>query len=268
MISFVEAGLKFVFFCIVHGVITDGIYIILGQCYAVINTWTSTQHSLILYKIGGVSMGVIQMRGVAKKFNGIPLLEDVMLDIHRGTICGLIGHNGSGKSVLMKMMCGLLFPDRGTVVVDDQEIGAGRKRFPAGIGIVIDKPAYMPNKTGFDNLKHLAMILNRIDDQKIIDTMERLGLQANLSQKVKHYSLGMKQKLAIAQAIMEDQHILILDEPFNGLDQDSVANVRQLILDKKKAGATILLSSHQREDIELLCDYVFKINNCKVALCS
>lgn len=202
---------------------------------------------------------VISLKNVSKSYKGLTLFQNVNLDIEKGSICGIVGPNGSGKSVLFKMICGFVFPDEGSIVVDGVEIGKS-KRFPDNIGIIIDRPGYIANKTGFQNLKELAMIRGKISDEKIAETMEKVGLQPQAKQKVKHYSLGMKQKLAIAQAIMEDQQILILDEPFNALDAESVNNIRHLLLSFKSEGRTILLTSHNQEDIDILCDRVFRIN--------
>ncbi len=202
---------------------------------------------------------VISLKNVSKSYKGLTLFQNVNLDIEKGSICGIVGPNGSGKSVLFKMICGFVFPDEGSIVVDGVEIGRS-KRFPDNIGIIIDRPGYIANKTGFQNLKELAMIRGKISDEKIAETMEKVGLQPQAKQKVKHYSLGMKQKLAIAQAIMEDQQILILDEPFNALDAESVNNIRHLLLSFKSEGRTILLTSHNQEDIDILCDRVFRIN--------
>ncbi|KPC97195.1 putative ABC transporter ATP-binding protein YbhF [Geobacillus sp. BCO2] len=202
---------------------------------------------------------IISLRNVSKSYKGITLFENINLDIEKGQIYGIVGPNGSGKSVLFKMICGFVFPDEGTIVVDGIEIGRS-KRFPHNIGVIIDRPGYIANKTGFQNLKELAMIRGEISDEKIIQTMEQVGLQPNAKQKVKHYSLGMKQKLAIAQAIIEDQQILVLDEPFNALDAESVDIIRRLLLSFKHEGRTILLTSHHQEDIDILCDHVFRIN--------
>ncbi|WP_297990263.1 ABC transporter ATP-binding protein [Anoxybacillus sp.] len=202
---------------------------------------------------------VISLKNVSKSYKGLTLFQNVNLDIEKGSICGIVGPNGSGKSVLFKMICGFVFPDEGSIVVNGVEIGKS-KRFPDNIGIIIDRPGYIANKTGFQNLKELAMIRGKISDEKIAETMEKVGLQPQAKQKVKHYSLGMKQKLAIAQAIMEDQQILILDEPFNALDAESVNNIRHLLLSFKSEGRTILLTSHNQEDIDILCDRVFRIN--------
>ncbi|MCZ0755889.1 ABC transporter ATP-binding protein [Anoxybacillus sp. J5B_2022] len=208
-------------------------------------------------------MSIISLKNVSKAYKGLTLFEGVDLNVEKGKIYGIVGPNGSGKSVLFKMICGFVFPDEGTIIVDGVEIGKS-KRFPENIGIIIDRPGYIANKTGFQNLKELAMIRGKISDDKIFETMEIVGLQPKAKQKVKHYSLGMKQKLAIAQAIMEDQQILILDEPFNALDAESVDRIRNLLLSFKNEGRTILLTSHNQEDINILCDHVFRINKHKL----
>ena len=200
---------------------------------------------------------------VSKSFKGATIFENVNFAVEKGKIYGIIGPNGSGKSVLFKLICGFLFPDHGRVIVDGEELGVN-KRFPSDFGIIIDRPGYIAGKTGFDNLKALALIRNKISDDKIKQTMRLVGLDPESTQKVKHYSLGMKQKLAIAQAIMEDQQTLILDEPFNALDADSVENIRNLLRKFKEEGRTILLTSHNQEDIDVLCDEVYRINRFKL----
>ncbi|ALF10885.1 ABC transporter ATP-binding protein [Parageobacillus thermoglucosidasius] len=208
-------------------------------------------------------MSIISLKNVSKAYKGLTLFDGVDLNVEKGKIYGIVGPNGSGKSVLFKMICGFVFPDEGTIIVEGVEIGKG-KRFPDNFGIIIDRPGYIANKTGFQNLKELALIRGKISDEKIFETMEMVGLQPHAKQKVKHYSLGMKQKLAIAQAIMEDQQVLILDEPFNALDAESVDRIRNLLLSFKNEGRTILLTSHNQEDINILCDHVFRINKHKL----
>ncbi|MBS2771893.1 ATP-binding cassette domain-containing protein [Anoxybacillus rupiensis] len=208
-------------------------------------------------------MSIISLKNVSKAYKGLTLFDGVDLNVEKGKIYGIVGPNGSGKSVLFKMICGFVFPDEGTIIVEGVEIGKS-KRFPDNFGIIIDRPGYIANKTGFQNLKELALIRGKISDGKIFETMEMVGLQSQAKQKVKHYSLGMKQKLAIAQAIMEDQQVLILDEPFNALDAESVDRIRNLLLSFKNEGRTILLTSHNQEDINILCDHVFRINKHKL----
>ncbi|WP_051962801.1 ATP-binding cassette domain-containing protein [Geobacillus sp. FSL W8-0032] len=198
-------------------------------------------------------MAHIQLNQVSKSFKGETILENVNFSVERGKIYGIIGPNGSGKSVFFKLICGFLLPDQGSVIVDGEVLGTN-KRFPSNFGIIIDRPGYIAGKTGFENLKALALIRNQIDDDKIKQTMRMVGLNPESPQKVKHYSLGMKQKLAIAQAIMEDQQTLILDEPFNALDADSVETIRNSLRKFREEGRTILLTSHNQEDIDVLCD--------------
>jgi ABC-2 type transport system ATP-binding protein len=205
---------------------------------------------------------IISINNVYKSFKGNPLFENINLDIEKGKIYGIVGPNGSGKSVLFKMICGFIFPDRGTISVQGSEIGKS-KRFPENFGVIIDRPGYIANKTGFQNLKELSLIRGIIDDKQIIETMEIVGLNPYSNQKVKNFSLGMKQKLAICQAIMEEQQVLILDEPFNALDMESVKRIRNLLLRLKEEGRTILLTSHNQEDINI-CDFVYRINQCKL----
>lgn len=205
-------------------------------------------------------MSLIELRNVSKSFKGLSLFENLSVSFEKGKIYGIVGHNGSGKSVLFKMMCGFIFPDQGSVIVNGEELGKN-KRFPENFGIIIDKPGYLGDKTGFENLRYLADIQNKISDEKIKEILEKVGLSHTIMQKVKNYSLGMKQKLAIAQAIMEDQEILLLDEPFNGLDVDSVENIRDLLKSLNNQGKTIFLTSHNNEDIDILCDHVFRVRN-------
>jgi ABC-2 type transport system ATP-binding protein len=205
----------------------------------------------------------IQLNQVSKSFKGVTIFENMNFAVEKGKIYGIIGPNGSGKSVLFKLICGFIFPDHGSVIVDGEELGTN-KRFPNNFGIIIDRPGYIAGKTGFDNLKALALIRNKINDDKIKKTMKMVGLNPESTQKVKHYSLGMKQKLALAQAIMEDQQTLILDEPFNALDAESVENIRNLLRKFKQEGRTILLTSHNQEDIDILCDEVYRINHFKL----
>lgn len=205
-------------------------------------------------------MGLIELRNVSKGYKGLTLFENASVTFEKGKIYGIIGHNGSGKSVLFKMMCGFVFPDKGSVFVNGEELGKN-KRFPENFGIIIEKPGYLGDKTGFENLRYLANIQNKISNEKIKEVMEKVGLHHTIKQKVKNYSLGMKQKLAIAQAIMEDQEVLLLDEPFNGLDIESVENIRNLLKTLNKEGKTIILTSHNNEDIEILCDHVFRVRN-------
>lgn len=208
-------------------------------------------------------MTIIEIRNVQKKFKGMVIFDNLNITFEKGKIYGIIGHNGSGKSVLFKMICGFLYPNSGSIIVNGKQIGK-EIVFPDNFGIIIDRPGYIGNKSGFDNLKSLALIQNKITDKDIEKAMKIVGLQIENKQKVKNYSLGMKQKLAIAQAIMENQSILILDEPFNALDYDSVINIRNLLKTYREEGKTILLTSHNKEDIDELCDEILRIRNNKL----
>lgn len=204
-------------------------------------------------------MEMIKLEQVTKGYQGNLLFADVDLTIQKGDIVGITGPNGSGKSVLFKMICGFIHPDAGTITVRNEQLGQTR-RFPENVGVIIDRPGYIAHKSGFENLKQLAAIRKVITDADIEQAMRTVGLQPGNRQKVKQYSLGMKQKLAIAQAIMEQQDILILDEAFNALDHDSVLRLRKLLLSFKKDGKTIILTSHNQQDIDALCDSVYRIN--------
>ena len=184
------------------------------------------------------------------------LLQDVNLTLQSGMVYGLRGRNGSGKTVLMKCICGFMQPTEGTISVDGKVLHKDMDFLPSA-GIIIEEPGFFPNYSGFKNLKILAGIQNRITDIKIREAMEMVGLDPSMKKPVGKYSLGMRQRLGIAQAMMEDPDILILDEPTNGLDEDGVEWFRQFILEQKERGKLILLASHSREDVEMLSDEVW-----------
>lgn len=211
-------------------------------------------------------MKIIEIEKVSKSFNKSLLFKNVDISFDKGKIYGIVGPNGSGKSVLFKLICGFIEPDSGTVKFH-LDFKKPKENFPRSCGIIIDRPAYISNKTGFENLKRLALIQNKITDEEIKEAMEKVGLEWNLTQKVKNYSLGMKQKLSIAQAIMENQQLLILDEPFNGLDKSSVLAMRDLFEKlNKKEGKTIIFTSHNQEDIMKLSDIIYEIDNQQISL--
>ncbi|MFT4229795.1 MAG: ABC transporter ATP-binding protein [Microbacterium sp.] len=208
-------------------------------------------------------MNVITAEAVAKSFRGRPLYTDATFTIPAGTITGVAGPNGSGKSVLFRLLCGFDRPDRGTITIEPRYLSA-RRTFPERFGVLIDRPGYIGGATGLENLLALARIRRVIDEEKVTQTMSRLGLDPSLTQKVRHYSLGMKQKLALAQAIMEDPEVLLLDEPFNALDEDSVAVVKDLIRDFHAAGGTLVFTSHNPADIPELATRVLTIGDGRV----
>lgn len=205
-------------------------------------------------------MAIIEIRDLKKVLNGNILFENVNLDLEKGKIYGFIGQNGTGKSVFFKMICGFMSANQGTIKVFDKRIGKDID-IPDNIGIIIETPGFLEDYNQLENLKYLASIRGKIGEGEIIETLERVGLDLNNKQKVKKFSLGMRQKLAIAQAVMENPKLLILDEPFNGLDQESITSIRALLLQRKEEGATILLTSHLNDDMQILCDEVYEIKN-------
>ena len=208
---------------------------------------------------------IIRVENVVKSFKNHMVLDGVSLTVEKGTICGLIGTNGSGKTVLLKIICGFLYPDRGAVIIKGEEIGKTRD-FPENTGVIIEIPVFTGYISGFANLRDLASIKKKIGSEKIRETMILVGLDPDDKKWVSKYSLGMKQRLAIAQAIMEDQDVLILDEPMNGLDRQGVEEVRELLLEMKRAGKTILLASHYPQDVEILCDKVYELDQGHIVL--
>lgn len=188
-----------------------------------------------------------------------PILNNVTIQFKKGKIHGLIGRNGSGKTMLMKCICGFVKPTEGTIFVADKQIGKDCD-FPNSVGIIIETPGFIPYYSGYRNLKLLADLNRKIDKEKIRDTMQMVGLDPDLKRHVKKYSLGMRQRLGLAQAIMENPDLLILDEPMNGLDKDGVSDMRKYLLNLKEQGKTILIASHSAEDIEILCDTVCEMD--------
>lgn len=202
----------------------------------------------------------IKVRNISKSFKNNTVLQDVNLDLVSGKIYGLIGPNGSGKTVLMKIIAGVMKPSSGTVTIDGQELHKDIQILP-NVGVIFEKPEFFNDLSGFDNLMLLSQIQKQIDSQKIKETLQLVGLDSNNTNKVKSYSLGMVQRLGIAQAIMENQKILILDEPTNALDQEGVIAILKLLKQKKEEGCIILLTSHQLEVIYSVCDEIYTINH-------
>ena len=194
-----------------------------------------------------------------KSFGKEEILHGIDRTFEAGKIHGIVGNNGSGKTVLMKCICGFLIPDKGHVRVNGKEVGKDID-FPENMGIIIKTPGFLPGVTGLKNLKLLASLRGLADEKKVRQTIERVGLDPDLKKPVSKYSLGMRQRLGIAQAIMEDPSLLILDEPFNGLDKHGVAEIRQLIRELRTEGKTILLASHNQTDIDELCDTVCEMD--------
>ena len=203
---------------------------------------------------------IIIIEHVWKSFRGEKVLKDINYTIKAGRIYGLIGNNGSGKTVLLKCICGFLIPDTGKILVRNKWIGKDVD-FPENIGVIIESPGFLPDLTGLKNLRILAALNGKINEDEIRKNIQKVGLKPELKKNVGKYSLGMRQRLGIAQAIMENPDILILDEPFNGLDKKGIEEIRELILNLKNEGKTILLVSHNQKDIDVLCDEVCEMDN-------
>lgn len=202
----------------------------------------------------------ILVEHIYKSFGKERVLEDVNLEILPGHIYGIVGNNGSGKTVLMKCICGFMHPDKGSIYVNGERVGKDCD-FPDNIGIIIETPGFLPNTTGYKNLKILAGLKGKIGKKEIREALHRVGLDPDMKKSVAKYSLGMRQRLGIAQAIMENPKVLILDEPFNGLDKAGVRQMRDLLKELKKQGKAIMLASHNAGDIEELCDQVHEMED-------
>ena len=206
---------------------------------------------------------VIEIKDVSLKIKENRILECVSLQCDEGEICGIIGRNGSGKTMLMKCVCGFVRPTDGEILVLGKRIGEDIDFIPDA-GIIIETPGFIPHYSGIKNLRLLASIQNKMKESEIKKVMEMVGLNPDMKRTVKKYSLGMRQRLGLAQAIMENPKVLVLDEPFNGLDKEGVVDMRKYLLKLKDEGKTILLSSHSTEDIELLCDKVYEMEHGKL----
>ena len=202
----------------------------------------------------------IEIKKVSKKFKNIEVLKNVSMTLESGHIYGFTGHNGSGKTVLLKLICAFLEPTTGEILFDGKNV-IKENSFPPSTRALIEKPNFLSDLTGYENLELLARIQNIIGEKEIEDTLKKVGLEEDKDKLYYKYSLGMKQKLGIAQVLMEDPEILILDEPFNGLDENSIKNIRKNLLKEKEKGKLIILATHDKEDIKVLCDEIYKFND-------
>ena len=202
---------------------------------------------------------MIEIKNVSLILQKNEILKDISVHFERGKIHGLIGRNGSGKTMLIKCICGFVKPNSGEILVDGKRIGKDCD-FPKNAGIIIETPGFIPYYSGYKNLKLLADLRGKISRDDIRKTMEKVGLNPDLKRHVRKYSLGMRQRLGLAQAIMENPDLLVLDEPMNGLDKEGVADMRKYLLDLKSLGKTILIASHSAEDIGILCDTVCEMD--------
>ena len=202
---------------------------------------------------------VIEVQNLSKSFGEEQVLKGVSRDFEIGKIHGIVGNNGSGKTVLMKCICGFLRPNGGRVLVNGKEVGWDMD-FPDDLGIIIETPGFLPNLSGMKNLQILASLKKRASTDVIREVIRKVGLDPDSRKPVGKYSLGMRQRLGLAQALMEDPSILILDEPLNGLDKHGGVQIRELIKSLRTEGKTILLASHNQMDIDELCDTVCEMD--------
>lgn len=202
---------------------------------------------------------MISVSDLSLTIGNVEILKHISVSFDAGKIHGLIGRNGSGKTMLMKCICGFVRPTAGTVIVAEKRIGKDCD-FPESVGIIIETPGFIPYYSGYRNLKLLADLNKKIGRNEIRSTMKTVGLDPDLKCHVRKYSLGMRQRLGLAQAIMENPDVLILDEPMNGLDKEGVSDMRNYMLDLKTHGKTILIASHSAEDISVLCDTVCEMD--------
>lgn len=202
----------------------------------------------------------LEIKNLSKKFKDVYVLKDINLTFESGKIYGFTGRNGSGKSVLLKIICGFYTPTSGEVLLDNYNYILNND-FPKSTRCLIEKPNFLPDLTGYENLKLLASIENKIGDKEIMNTIEKLNLKEEINKKYSKYSLGTKQKLGIAQVLMEDPKLIVLDEPLNGIENETAKEVRKILNEEKKKDKIIIVASHIKEDIDTLADVVYNIDN-------
>ena len=202
---------------------------------------------------------MIEVCDVNKYFGEEHVLKSVSHTFEKRKIHGIVGNNGSGKTVLMKCICGFLKPDSGVIYVNHKQVGK-ETDFPEDIGIIIETPGFLPHLSGTQNLKILASLQKKANALTIRAVLEQVGLDPDMKKPVGKYSLGMRQRLGFAQALMEDPSLLILDEPFNGLDKHGVVHIRNVIKGLREEGKTVILASHNQVDIDELCDTVCEMD--------
>lgn len=208
----------------------------------------------------------ITVEGLGKKIKGTVILHDVNMTLEPGRIYGLRGRNGCGKTMIMRSLCGLLIPDKGTVTIDGEVLHRDIK-FPRSVGVLIENPSFLPQYTGYRNLRMLARLTGGISDSDIRTALMRTGLDPDDSRTYRKYSLGMKQKLGIANAIMGEPDVIILDEPINALDEQTVENIKTELLKLRDAGKVIVIACHDRDELEFLSDIIYEIKDGTVAGC-
>ncbi len=199
---------------------------------------------------------MIEIHNLSKTIGESVILDDISMKLEDGKIYGFVGRNGSGKTMLMRHILGFIYATKGSIVIDGKVMGKDID-IPDGVGAIIENPGFIPELSGIKNLKILAAIRGKIGTEEIRDAMLLVGLNPDEKKSVKKYSLGMKQRLGLAQALMENPETIILDEPMNGLDNDGVKEIRELLLQRKEKGNLILIASHNEQDINVLCDEIF-----------
>ena len=202
---------------------------------------------------------IIKVVNLTKTYGNINVLDNVSVNFERGQIHGLVGRNGSGKTMLMKCICGFVMPTKGSIIVEGKIIGKDID-IPKNIGAIIENPGLLANYSGYNNLKFLASINKKIDKEQIRQTLKTVGLDPDSKKHVSKYSMGMRQGFGLAQALMEDPDILFLDEPMNGLDKRGVEEMRALFSRLREEGKTIIMANHSAEDIDILCDTVYEMD--------
>lgn len=205
----------------------------------------------------------ITLKNVSKELKGNTVADQVNFELKSGSVYGLSGHNGSGKTMLMRLISGLILPTKGEISVDGKILGKDID-FPESMGLLIENPAFLNHCTGFENLKLLASIRGKATDADIVNAIRRVGLDPEDKKKYRKYSLGMKQRLGIAAAIMESPKLIILDEPTNALDLDGVVLTKQIIIEERNRGALVLMTCHDHDVLERVCDVIYSIENGKI----
>lgn len=202
----------------------------------------------------------LKVENLSKEIKNTRVLNNINLKLNKGKIYGFRGKNGSGKTMLFRALCGLIKPTEGKVEINGQVLGEDIS-FPESVGVIIEYPGFLPNLSGYENLKLISEINNKIGENEIKETIAAVGLDPEDKKKFKKYSLGMKQRLGIAQALMENPELIILDEPTNALDSDAVVSIKKLLMNMKENNKLILIASHDKEELGFLSDEIFYIEN-------
>lgn len=206
----------------------------------------------------------IEIKNLTKKFKDELVLDNININFESGRIYGIVGKNGSGKSVLLKILCGFYLPTEGEILQDGYNY-ISRNEFPKNTRALIDYPAFLPDLSGLENLVMLAKIQNKISKEDILELMKKLNLFNQKDKQFKKYSLGTKQKLGIAQVLMENPDLIILDEPLNGVEKESAEIIRNILIEEKNKGKIIVIATHIKDDVEMLCEEVFKMEDGKIS---